>query len=225
MEYAQTRMQARHGARPDEALWRRLGEQRRFADYLAAARPTALGVWLAGIDEAAGLHEIERALRQRWRESVGELARWLPPEWHDAVLWAAPLVDLPVIAHLAQGGKAPGWLARDVAAAKGAPDWHDRASWFAGWRARWPAAEDGDEAASLRGLAAEVEEHLTDFAGLDAGAAWEARRAFAEGLRRAFRLHAARPTAAFVYLLLLALDLERLRGELVGRVVHRRHAS
>lgn len=223
MEYAQARMQARHGSRPSEAQWRQLGEQRELAAYLAAARALPFADWVAGIGDTAGPHEIERALRRRWRRSVGELARWLPPEWHAAVDWVAHLIDLPVRVHLARGGGMPSWADEDAALADGRAD-DELARWVAEWVRRWPADED-DEARTLNTLRRQIAAHLGDFAGLDPGRAWEARRDLGLRMTHAFREFAFRPTAAFAYLLLVALDLERLRGELVVRALQRRRRS
>ncbi len=221
MEYAQTRMQARHGASPNEAQWRQLGEQRELAAYIAALRATPLADWVAGIDERAGLHEIEGALRRHWRETVGELARWLPPEWYAAVLWTGQLIDLPALAHCAHGGSMPQWLEKDGAFPTGENASKDIRSWLADWTRRWPDDQDS-EAQTLRVLAQRIEDHLQHFAGLDAANAWEARRAFRSEMVHAFRKLAFQPGAAFVHLLLHALDLERLRSELIIRALQRR---
>lgn len=223
MEYAQTRMQARHGARPNEAQWRQLGEQRELAAYIAALRATPLADWVAGIDERAGLHEIEGVLRRHWRETVGELARWLPPEWRAAVQCAGQLIDLPALAHLARGGGMPQWLEKDGSFPSGASATADLRSWLVDWIHRWPEDQE-DAAQTLRVLAERVEDHLQHFAGLDAANAWEARKAFRSEMVHAFRSLAFHPGAVFVYLLLNALDLERLRGELVIRALQRRCA-
>jgi hypothetical protein len=223
MEYAQARMQARHGARPDEAQWRQLGEHRELAAYIAAVRATQLADWIAGIDDRSGLHEIERVLRRHWRQTVGELVRWLPPEWHAAVHWTAQLVDLPALSHLARGGTMPQWLKEDAGFSLDAGASADVRAWVVGWVRRWPDDQE-DETQTLRALAERVEFHLKHFAGLDAARAWEARLAFRLDMVRAFRRLAFRPGAAFVHLLLHALDLERLRGELVIRALQRRCA-
>lgn len=252
-EYAQARMQARHGARPDEALWQRLGGQSGLAAYLAAARATSLAGWVSGIGERADSHEIELALRQRWREAVAELARWMPREWQAAVRWSAGLVDLPARAWLSSpspgfsgidpaapdglsmaGGEPWRWMAKEAAlAAAGAPPSGQRSSldaWQQDWRRRWPdgAEERGDEAGgseALRRLAAAVAAHLAAFPQLPPAGAWEARRALGHEAARCFRRHACAPAAAFAWLLLLALDLERLRAELVLRALGMEAAS
>lgn len=227
MEYAQARMQARHGTRPDEAAWQRLGGQAGFAAYLAAARATSLAGWLAGIGDDAGPHEIELALRLRWREAVHETARWLPAEWADAMRWCALLVDLPARAWLAGGGEPPAWAERDpalavcVAGREGLSP-ATLATWQAAWCQRWPTG--GEDARCLSALAAGVAAHLVRFAELPAAAAGDARHMLARDARHWFRRYAQSPAAAFAYLLLLALDLERLRGELLLRALGREEA-
>lgn len=234
MEYAQARMQARHGERPDEALWRQLAGHREFADYLAAVRATGLARWVAGMDVADGPHAIERTLRRHWRGACAEVAHWLPLEWRAATDWAAVLIDLPAHAYLAQGGQAPEWMLQDpglapltahAAPAGSPPDNHmpcPRHAWLTAWRARWPT-RDTEQARQLRQLTARVEEHLAQLAESDPARAWEARRALGRRVAHFFRACAGQPPAAFAHLLLQALDLERLRAELLDRALHRRH--
>lgn len=217
MDYAQARMQARYGARPAEAQWQRLRIQPSLDGYLAAARATPLGGWLAGIADQADSHQIELALRQRWREAVAELAGWLPGEWQAAVRWTAGLIDLPALAWLAAGETPLAWMEKDAALTAALPPL-ERQGWLAGWRQRWPAVGD-DDGAALRRLAAAVEAHLERFRHLPPAAAWDARRALAGEAARHFRRGAGRPAAAFAWMLLLALDLERLRADLVLRAL------
>lgn len=234
MEYAQTRMQSRYGARPDEALWRRLGGHQSLDGFLGAARASPLGGYLAGIGDRADAHEIELALRHQWRATVAEVARWMPREWQPAVRWSACLIDLPALAWLAAGGPPQRWMEKDavlaahLAAAGGgaavtaaAPV--GRAAWLAAWRRTWPTAADED-AAALERLAAAVESHLADFSQHPA-AAPDARRALADTAARWFRRLSWRPAVAFAYLLQVALDLERLRAELVLRALTAELAS
>lgn len=221
MEYAQARMQSRYGARADEALWLRLGGQTSLDGYLGAARTTPLARWLRGIGDGADFHGIEPALRQCWRETVAELARWMPREWQPAVRWCATLIDLPAMAWLAAGGEPPRWMEKDpvlvALRADGLPT--GRAEWRAAWRQCWPAnaSGDGGDGEALEGLAAAVEAHLVRFARLSAAEAPAARRELGGEAAHWFRRLSFRPPAAFVYLLLVALELERLRAELVLR--------
>ena len=91
------------------------------------------------------------------------------------------------------------------------------------WVARWLELCPRGDAASRRSLAGLAELLRGDadlFARLpDAQAAWAARRALEARLAGLFRRHARQPAALFIHLLLVALDLERLRGGLVRRAL------
>jgi hypothetical protein len=62
-----------------------------------------------------------------------------------------------------------------------------------------------------------VREHLAAFGGLPPEAAAASRERLAERVLRQLHDAAGQPAALFAYLLLVALDLERLRGEFVLR--------
>lgn len=221
MEYAQARLQARYGTHPVEAQWRQLGVHRDLAAYLAAARAMPCADWLAGIDDGAGPHEIERALRRCWRRCVAEVAHWLPAEWGPATRWVASLIDLPAFAHGERGGVLPKGVEIDPQLALLAGGKADLDRWQAHWMRLWPQDRD-TECLELKQLSVRLRRHLADFAQCDAQAAWEARRALRSRVVLAFRRAALQPLAAFLFLLLLALDLERLRAELMLRVLRRR---
>ncbi len=55
--------------------------------------------------------------------------------------------------------------------------------------------------------------------GLEPGASVASRRALRERLRGRFRYDLLQPATVFIFLALVGLDLERLRGELVARVL------
>jgi hypothetical protein len=233
-EYAQARMQARFGRRPGAAVWGELEAARGLPAYLAALRRTHLASWVTGIDPASNLHGIEARLRARFRAHVAELARWLPPEWRPAVTWVGELVDLPALDRivsgegplpwmltepglraLAGGGAAPGFLRRGAPQPGGA-----RAAWLAEWQRRWPAAGAASRR-RMRRLVAAVCAHLARFRHSDTDEGWRMRAALERELRLLFRRFALRPEAAFPYLGLAALDLERLRAGLVRRYLLR----
>ncbi|MBD5805247.1 hypothetical protein AZOA_46970 [Azoarcus sp. Aa7] len=188
-------MQGRYGARADEALWLRLGGQAGLDGYLAAARATPLARWLSGIGDGADTHGIELALRQCWRETVGELARWMPREWQPAVRWCATLIDLPALAWLAAGAVPQRWMEKDpvLAAVPANRLPTGRAAWRAAWRERWPAAA-GEDGEALERLAAAVEAHLVRFARLPAADAPAARHALGSEAARWFRRLSFRPS-------------------------------
>ena len=113
LEFAQARLSARFGARPDELAWRRIEHLRELPALIDNARTSAFHVWMAGIGPMSTPHEIDRHVRGRWREHVGEVASWMPDEWQPAVEWCAVLADLAVCAHLARGGTPAAWMADD----------------------------------------------------------------------------------------------------------------
>ena len=239
LEYAQARLSARYGERPDEIAWRRIEHLREFPALLDAARISAFGVWLAGIDSMSTAHQIERILRDHWRSLVAEVAAWMPDEWQPAVRWCAVAVDLPVVAHLARGGTALSWMPEDavyrelnaleagsVAAPVAGPFAPFHAAWTEpvrlgnAWRAEWlrrlPAGR-GDDVSLLDELAHALRRHLAAFRDPSVRDGWPLRRALEARLVLLFRRAMLDPAAAFIYLALTALDLERLRGELVRR--------
>jgi len=171
LELALSRLQARHGDRPDDAGWRRLETVRALRPWLDAARGTALRPWLVGITADDDARAAETLLRQHWRAHLDEIARWLPPAWLPAWHWCALLPDLPALQHLARGEPAPAWMHEDPrwqALASGGPrpgpglDAVDRepgwapfvaawqrpdefgAIWLAQWQARWPGGSGAD---------------------------------------------------------------------------------
>ena len=240
LEYAQARLSARYGQRPDEIAWRRIEHLRELPALLDAARMSALGFWLAGIDPASTPHTIERVLREHWRKLVAEVAAWMPDEWQSAVRWCALAADLPVAQHLARGGASLPWMPddavyrelceREAAGFGAAPTagpfaplaaaWPDPVriggAWLAEWRRRLPVGED-DEATLLDELARVLRAHLAAFHDPAVRDGWPLRRALEARLTLLFRRAMLDPAAAFVFLALAALDLERLRGELVRR--------
>ena len=242
LEYAHARLSARYGNRPDELAWRRIEHVRALPALLDAVRASALSVWLGGIGAHSTPHEIERVLRGHWRDLVAEVTAWMPEAWQPAVRWCALLVDLPLLQHLARGGAVPPWLRDDpihgrlaerepagsgavpadkalapLAAAWIEPD-RIGSLWLAEWRRRIPASHRADDAImdeTGRALGA----HFAAFRDRTVRDGWPLRRALQARLSLLFRRAVIDPSAAFIFLALSALDLERLRGEILRRVL------
>jgi len=240
LEYAHARLFARNGERPREADWQRIEVVRELAAALDAASATRLRHLAAGITASQGAHDIEARLRGRWRALVAEVASWMPREWQASLAWCETLVDLPALPYLARGGRALPWMREDpvyrelcvddlaarttallasplapLAVAGSASE-----RYFAAWRAEWvrrlPRQRLAD-APLLERLATMLEQHLAAFASAAAGDGWPLRRTLQARLTTLFRRAMLDPAAAFAFLALFALDIERLRGELVWR--------
>lgn len=246
VEFAHARIWARWGARPSEALWQRIETTRELAGVLELARGSSLARWLQGLEarvaphEPPGPHAIEYALRGAWRARVAEVAAWMPPAWAAALRWCIWLAELPLVQALARGAPAPAWAAADAAlrvlltpaaeraalrgdaadacalldAARAAPE-HTLAAWLAAWRARLPA--QAGRGMLLHELLPLVQAHAAALAAPALVDAWALRQALQARLALLLRRCVVEPGAAFVYLALAALELERLRGELVRR--------
>lgn len=217
LEYACGRIGARIGERPREAEWRALGVIRELAGFVDAARASPLARWMKGIDREAGPHVVEERLHDNARAHVRELRDWMPVAWHAAIEWTAVLLDLAFALHLARGGPPPQWMRDDASCREIA-----RLPWLAG----------GDRAAAIRAWCDEWNRRAPHGAANDAllrrlGALVEAtpRRALGPPLLHLYRHATLEPAAAFVYLALSALDMERLRGELLRRALFPHEAA
>ena len=238
--YAQARLQARLGARPDDADWRRLQGVREFAPLLETARATPLQPWIDHLGAGDGVHPLELSLRRRLVAVTEETAGWLPQAWRPAVRWAGWLPYLPALHYLLRGEPSPGWMGQDpalapylagtaeerLAAMKAgalaplAAAWEQdrplREGWIEGWRRLWPRHPSP---APLEALIDLVRAHLSVFADTPPEQANDARARFEEALRGHFRRDLFHPAAAFAYLALTALDAERVRAALVQRLL------
>lgn len=247
MDYAQARLQARFGERPDESVWQELEAARQPAAALAIARSCGLRRCVAAIAPDADSHAIEIALRACWRECVTELSSWMPGGWQPALLWTRGLVDLPALCHLARGGMPLAWMFRD-------PVLRTYAQADANTREAMLRVQFGPLLKSARrasGLALsppdpwseqlrdawlhewrrrwphrddsssfEVLARLLDSA-MKQSASVMTRRELLRELRSLFRRSVLASVAAFVYIAFIALDLERLRAGLLRHALAR----
>ncbi len=242
--YAQARIQARYGRRVPEAVWLQLSSAQTFESYLEAARATALAPWVSNLSGASDIHDVEHSMRGTLYTAIGELSRWVPEPWADAVLWLHWLVYLPALRYLLEGASIPNWMyeghrlrpflqdsvegrAQAIEAAGGEVlvlAWRRGEAledgWLRRWRELWPGGHRGAREV-LDDLTETLLQHLRQFADTAPESAWQARRTLQVRLERLFRRHARQPATVFIYLVLLALDLERLRNELLRRIVFR----
>ena len=237
LEYAHARLGARFGARPDELAWRRIEMIRDLGGMLDAARATPLSDYLGEIGPDADSHAIELALRAHLRERVRAIAAWMPPDWRASIEWCALLPDLPLLQHLARDGAPPLWL-RDDALGVALRDGgtvlanlepsrlleegkRDPDRLAAAWRAEWQRRLPVPIAASpfLADVVRLLMEHAVAFRDPLQVEGWTLRRALHARLSQLFRRAMLTPASAFIFLALSALDCERLRNELLRRVV------
>lgn len=189
LEYAFARMQARLSKRPSEGTWAAIEEARTLAPIHDAARGTSLERMLELLPPQAGMPDVDRAARAAWSLAVKEAASWMPAEWAPALAWC-------------DSARAPH---PTLLPSLGHP----------GWRKRWPAGEDDP---ALEELARLVADHLARFRIALPHEANAMRRGFDARLLAFFRRRPVQAAAAFAWLALAALDLERLRGEIERRL-------
>ena len=240
--YVQARLQARHGERMDEAHWRALEGAQSFLTYLDRTRSTPVSRFTELVSADASAHVVERKLREARRGYAEEIASWMPASWRRAVRWAALLPDLPILAYLRNGGAAWPWMMEDPVAgplaqasaaardealkeaglgalAAGAGEKAIATAWLDRWRSLWPTVSRNErrELDTLVAWAAYCLERSASSASGLPGA--NARRDLVRHFNRCFRASIARPAAVFSHLGLVALDIERLRGGLLRRLL------
>ncbi|MBI1204071.1 MAG: hypothetical protein GC182_16335 [Rhodopseudomonas sp.] len=238
--YVQARLQARHGERLTEDDWRALEAAQSFDHYLDRARATPLRRFVDRLNAAMTSHAIERHLGAAWRDYVAEIATWLDRDWQAATQWTALAPDLPALAALLRDD-IPVWLKHDtrwadftegdipqrLARLEKSPfapllPTSDHASslatrWTAHWRSLWPTPDRTDIRALSALMQLIIDHHAQLTASLPPDTSAPHRLDLARAVTRLFRRHGASPVAVFSHLVLVALDLERLRGGLSRR--------
>lgn len=238
--YTQTRLQARHGMRPDERTWGLLESQKDLANYLQSARSSTLGTWVVGLQATDSHHFLESTLLKHYRHYVGEIASWVPVNWQKSVHWVVCLTYLPVLEHLLKGSTAYNWMLDDdrtklatttdqeqrvghLLQSEFAPlfKYHTADgllldAWLQHWCNLWP-----DKRNSLRQpfdkFVKLMQLHRDLFMQLPVERTWQQRQSLSIKMRMLFRQRAFQPINVFVHLLLIALDVERLRGGILQR--------
>ena len=147
------------------------------------------------------------ALQHLARGGAVTLDQFDDAEWQ-ALANAAPAERRAVVAVSRWAALAAAWA---VPATLG-PAWLDE------WRRRTPA-QRGDDAAGWRVLTNTLQAHAEAFAEAPAGTGDALRQDLRRRLHLLMRRTTLQPALAFVHLALCALDLERLRGELLRRAL------
>lgn len=218
--YVQARIQARYAERPSLATWFGLDQINEFGRYLQQANATGLSRWLEKLGVSSSTHAVEISLREGFRNHIGEVAKWMPDSWYDAITWYSILIDMEPIRCIASGEARPDWMADDpflrslIETPLGWPlsvlmdntgDGEQlAANWRTIWRHHWPQMRS-EESQGLETLAQSLP--VASYS-----------RLLVERLAQNFRRHSGRPVAVFSYLGLVLTDLLRLRGELLRRI-------
>lgn len=238
--YTQTRLQARHGMRPDERTWGLVESQKDLANFLQSARQSRLGPWLTGLQATDNHHFIESTLFKHYRDYVEEVAAWVPSQWRKSVQWVVCLTYLPVIQHLITGNTAYRWMLDDVRTKLVTTTnleqrmgyllqsdfsplfkyWNPETPlvdcWLQHWRTLWPDKK-GRQQQALLALIRLVDHHREVFGQLPVDRTWRQRENLAFKLSMMFRRQACNPVNVFVHLMLTALDVERIRAAVMQR--------
>ena len=239
--YVQARLQARHGQRPAEHVWFQLHGIGDLANYLLVVRRTSMRHWVLGMNVSHSTHEIEQSLRDQLRQYINEIADWLPTEWRQSVRWLSRLADLPALQHLLAGNAAQAWMLSDpmlrdftseerelrLDAIMRSDCYRLAESWQKGhslpdaWLDHWQQLlpdnslnEDG-----IRQMIRLYREHLSLPSDRKIVDTAQQRLQLETRLTSLFRHHSFQATAAFAHLGLVALDLGRLRSDLVRRAL------
>ncbi len=212
--YAQARLQARHAERLAPSAWVRLETSQSAQHFLQAVRDTPLGRWVGALDRDSDARAVEAALQLSFHEHVDEVADWIEDPWAPSVRWmrwfpllqrcAAQPADEQVARWAAEGD---GESLLDADAGR---------TWLSHFRSLCPRfGVQGIEA-----LVERVQRHLAKMAEARPEEKSAALRAeIGRDLERRFRQQPATPVAVFSHLGLTLLELERLRGALVVRLL------
>lgn len=239
--YAQARLQSRHGERPLAIDWRRLEGVGNVVHFLQVARRTRLRRWVEELHGDQDSHAVELALRRQFCEYIDEVARWLPRPWRGTLGWLKRLPDLPAIQYLAGGEPPQPWMLKDPrlsaftlsdreARLLALKDSDCRAlvaacergesiagAWFRHWRKTWP----GDACAreGLERLVSILRRYFIPANDADAPDPRKDHEALLAQLTMVFRRYSFGPVACYAHLGLTALDLIRLRAQLLERIL------
>ena len=225
--YLQARVQAHYALLPDDRLWLHLSALKELASFMEEVRSTQLAQWIFGLSSHSSAEEIESHMHRRFGDSVTETARWFGAEWRSAVRWLATLGELPALEHALRSNTVPATTETEPELLELAKLTHRdlglRRAWIRSWRSRWPALSRRDRQ-GVESLVEILERHWQQFPLLPVDATWNARRDLEARMRLFFRSHLLQPAAAFAYLALVALCLERLRAELLHRALFSQQA-
>ena len=178
--------------------------------------------WTAHLLDLAAVAHLWTQAPLRWMQSDPVLARYAAERAsagaRRATLITGPLAPLgrALLAHAAADDRSGKRARPTPAGADPAPMPVVLAAWDAHWQSLWPRI-CAEQRAALLALKDEVIAHRRRFAQLPPTDTGAAREAFATRVLARLRVDPAQPVALFAYLVVLALDLERLRAECLAQ--------
>jgi len=195
-------------------------------DEVAAWAPTtwqgALGFTRFLGDLPAVVQLLSEEPPPRWIGADPELAPYAQAALADrrAALAGGPLAPMAAALDEATHAQALGReepLSRALKRLRSGPALHRAlAVWESEWRARWPRASS-QLLADISEVGRTIRAHLLRFGAIAVDDAGASRQSLAARLATLVRRFPAQPASLFAYLGVVALDLERLRGEFVVR--------
>jgi len=238
--YAQARIQSRYGERADAGLWLKLHNIHDLGSYLQTAQQTPLRHWVLGLSSSHSSHDIELALRQKYRRNVDEVASWMPTDWQKPLHWVKRLADLPVLQYLADGGEPLDWMKADpdincfladdplvrVQAMRQAGNsvmvdtWQQSGSILSGWLSQWNSLRPKSRYSNrgLQPLEKLLNDQMHEQENQQEVLLPSDYEIILDQLRLIFRRYAFQPAAVFAYLVIVAIDLHRIRSDLMQRM-------
>jgi hypothetical protein len=217
--YAQARLQARHAERVPAKVWIRLETSQSVEHFLQAARGTSLLRWIRLLDREPDARSVEATLELEFRAHVDEVADWVDEPWAPSVRWTR---WLPLLERL-EARPLDERIARLVKESDALPLLDGDASgyWYEHFRALCPKGG----AKAVEPVVELVTRHLSAMSGATEANGSALRAELGRGLERCFRHQPATPAAVFSHLGLTLLELERLRGAILLRLLLPRRRS
>ena len=236
--YIQTRLQARHGMRPDKQEWRIIESHKDLGAFFHSARQTRMKPWVSSLHANDSHHDQETTLRQLYCNYVDEVENWGPSAWRASVRWVKVLHYLPSLQHLLSGNIAYDWMLEDaqlkefatanfetrihmMCQSEYAPlidAWQSGkpllTAWTEHWHSLWPNKK---YKRSINELISLIDLYLLTFEQISSQPGRESSEILAARLCILFRQFSYQPAAIFIHLALIALDIERLRSNILQR--------
>jgi len=220
--YLQARLQARYATLPDENQWLHLAGLKEFASFLEELRNSPMSGWITGLSGSSSPEDIEKHLRSYLLDTMHEIAGWFNSPWSFTFNSLETLLELPTIDYLVRYGSAAAESIDDpeilelLHTGKQSDDLLN--AWIVSWMSQWPQMSDRHYQA-IESLIELLKQHRVQFTERSVKSAWEYRQELENKLRFFFRRNGLQPVAAFAYLVLVVLVLERLRAELLQRAL------